>query len=186
MTVPTISWSNFAISRHLEPLSGPYTLFKGDPEELIRLIKKRWHQRYLANGNSTIDKVCAVSVNPNQFVCPVVRIEDDMICHAKVIRRRPEEAPYIQTTVEGSPLKALTAEIILYSAAELEQTNERSTDSDWEIISINASPVIKEPMTPLAMARNQLEMPGGSPRHYSSDEWALAVWYWSQHALKHM
>ena len=60
---------------------------------------------------------------------------------SKVSKRRAEELPYIQTSVvnaqESTPGKV---ELILYRNDVLKETEENTTNSDWELISINSSP----------------------------------------------
>jgi len=38
------------------------------------------------------------------------------------------------------------------------------------------------PMGPVTMMRNQLELPGGTQTHYSSDTWAESVRFWQEFA----
>mgnify|MGYP000104930427 CR=1 FL=1 len=64
----------------------------------------------------------------------------------------------------------------------LENGGARSTDCDWEIVCVIASPVADEPLDPLTMARNMLAKPGGTPCGYTADAFAEAVWYWSRRA----
>jgi hypothetical protein len=100
-------------------------------------------------------------------------------------RRQPHESPYIKLEADGPTVPCKFAKVVLYSANELlKNDGERSSDADWEIVCIIASDVENEPMHPLAMARNQLEMPGGTPRSYTAEEYAQAIWYWSQFVSK--
>ena len=98
----------------------------------------------------------------------------------KYLERRAEEFPYIQTSVvnakESTPGKV---ELILYRNDVLKETNENTTNSEWELISINSSPkgVNDLPMKPTTMMRNQLKLPGGTKALYSSDEWAKSVFF---------
>ena len=75
-------------------------------------------------------------------------------------------------------------ELILYRHDVLVESDEQSTDAEWELISIHAVPEgVKElPMGPVTMMRNQLELPGGTKAHYSSEEWAEAVRFWQKYA----
>jgi hypothetical protein len=67
----------------------------------------------------------------------------------------------------------------------LAENNEAETDSDWEIISINARATVDdEPLTPMAMARNFLEFTGGTKAEYSAEEFAKSIVYWSNKAMK--
>ena len=67
----------------------------------------------------------------------------------------------------------------------LKETNENSTDSDWELIAFQAIPEEIEdmPMGPITMMRNQLELKGGTKGNYSSKEWAESVRFWQEYAV---
>ena len=102
-----------------------------------------------------------------------------------MVRRRPEEDFYIQTrAIKGTPFKAEAVDLILYRNDVLAENDEQSTDVEWELVSINAIPsgLKKIPMGPITMMRNQLELPGGTKAHYSSDEWAESVRFWQEFA----
>ena len=64
-----------------------------------------------------------------------------------------------------------------------QETNENTTNSEWELISINSSPkgVNDLPMKPTTMMRNQMKLPGGTKALYSSDEWAKSVFFWQNY-----
>jgi hypothetical protein len=76
-------------------------------------------------------------------------------------------------------------ELILYRKDVLEETNENSTNSDWELIAFHAIPegIEKLPMKPETMMRNQLQLPGGTKARYSSEQWAESIYFWQQYAL---
>lgn len=105
-----------------------------------------------------------------------------------VIKRRPEEDLFIQNYITPKqaemdglkPEPANFVKIVCYSAEALSENDERSTDCEWEIISIVASPIENEPMPPLTMARNMLEKKGGTKSEYTAKEFAEAIYYWSQ------
>ena len=67
---------------------------------------------------------------------------------------------------------------------ELIENNENTTDSDWELVSINSYPegVKYLPMKPVTMMRNQLELEGGTKAFYSSKEWAESILFWQKYA----
>lgn len=121
----------------------------------------------------------------SEFVCPFVKIDVNTELVSRLVRRRPEEEPYIQTRAKsGTPLNAGRIEYILYRHDVLAENNEHSTDTEWELISIHAIPIglDKLPMGPVTMMRNQLELTGGTKAHYSSEEWAEAVRFWQKYA----
>ncbi len=134
------------------------------------------------------DGVIIVDVDDSlekHFVCPFVRIDETTELKAEVVSRREGEEPYIRIrAVTGEALPAGKVELILYRYDVLAENDEQSTDAEWEIISIHAVPegVDDLPMGPVTMMRNQLEQPGGTKAHYSSDEWAEAVHFWQRFA----
>ena len=177
----TVGWSTFAAGRHCP--GQPYSHYTGNPQDVIDRVRENWDRREIGMGAESIDDVCVVPVPNDGFRCGFVRVDRAKFLLAEVTRRQEHEDPYVRVTADGAaPEEAKFVKVVLYAAHELEKNGEsRSTDCDWEIVCIIASPVENEPMHPLAMARNQLAMPGGTPRHYTSDEWAEAVWYWNQY-----
>ena len=77
----------------------------------------------------------------HHFVCPFVQISETTRLKAEMVQRRPEEKPYIQIrALNGIPLKTGSVELILYHHDVLAETNEQTTDADWELISFHAIP----------------------------------------------
>tara|TARA_Y100000590_G_scaffold70816_1_gene77551 strand:+ start:4091 stop:4666 length:576 start_codon:yes stop_codon:yes gene_type:complete len=135
------------------------------------------------------DGVLLAKVDPsliNNYICPFVKIDEKSKLQAKMVRRRPEEEPYIQIrALNGVPLKTGAVDIILYRHDVLMETNEHCTNKDWELISFHAIPIniIEMPMGPSTMMRNQLELIGGTKAHYESEEWAKSVKFWQEYAV---
>ena len=105
---------------------------------------------------------------------------------ALIVRRRPEEDPYIQIRAQnGTPLKTGAVDLILYRHDVLAETDEHNTDADWELISFHAIPegIEEMPMGPVTMMRNQLQLIGGTKAYYDSNEWALSVKFWQEYAM---
>ena len=103
-----------------------------------------------------------------------------------MVRRRPEEQPYIQLrALNGTPLKTGSVDLILYRHDVLAETNEQSTNSDWELISFHALPegTNDMPMGPVTMMRNQLQLPGGTKAYYESEKWAESVQFWQEYVV---
>ena len=122
----------------------------------------------------------------HHFICPFVKITNETKLSATMVQRRPEEAPYIQIrALNGTPLKTGSVDLILYRHDVLAETNEQTSDSDWELISFHAIPegVDDMPMGPVTMMRNQLQLTGGTKAYYESDDWAESVNFWQGHAM---
>jgi len=120
------------------------------------------------------------------FICPIVKINKKTKFQTKLTRRRSDEQDYIQIkALNGDRLKTAVVELILYRRDVLEESNEISTSSDWELIAFHAIPdgIEKLPMKPVTMMRNQLQLPGGTKAHYSSEEWSDSIHFWQKYAL---
>ena len=120
------------------------------------------------------------------FTCPLVKIAETTRLKATVVKRRTQEEPYIQVrALSGTPLKTGSVDLILYRHDVLKETNEESTDADFELISFHAIPdgIQKMPMGPVTMMRNQLQLTGGTKAFYKSEKWAQSVKFWQEYAV---
>ena len=122
----------------------------------------------------------------HHFICPFVKIDETIKLKAEMVRRRVQEQPYIQIrALNGTPLKTGSVDLILYRHDVLAETNEESTNADWELISFHAVPkgIVDMPMGPVTMMRNQLQLTGGTKAFYESEKWAEAVKFWQKYAV---
>ncbi len=120
-----------------------------------------------------------------KFICPFTKINKNTTLKSEIVKRRPNEEPYIQIrAANAEPIKTGRVEFILYNHDVLAENNEHTSDAEWELISIHAIPegVDKLPMGPVTMMRNQLELPGGTKARYSSEEWAESIVFWQRYA----
>ena len=149
-------------------------------------------QEQLANGNYTEgyrDGVILVQVSKeliHHFICPFVKITEETKLKSTVLRRRPEEKPYIQIrALNGTLLKTGAVDLILYHHDVLKETNEQTTDADWELISFQAIPeeIDNMPMGPVTMMRNQLQLFGGTKAFYESEKWAESIKFWQEYVV---
>ena len=149
-------------------------------------------EEQLASGNYKAgyrDGVILVQVAEeliHHFICPFVRVTEKTNLKATVVRRRPEEEPYIQLrALTGTTLKTGSVNLILYRHDVLAETKEQTTDADWELISFHAIPegIEKMPMGSVSMMRNQLQLAGGTKAYYESEKWAESVKFWQGYAV---
>ncbi len=173
-------------------------------EELVSLVLHNWNRRQPGRGETTIERKVVVPIfnhkwvdifggwpHEKYFTGFTRELRADAPFKVRIERRKgqPEtEAPMIRTHlpleyVVNHMIKMEEANyvnVICYSAeALLENNGTRTTNCDWEIVSIICSPIENEPMAPSTMARNQLELPGGTKSEYTSLEYAQAIHYWS-------
>ena len=156
-------------------------------EEIASHAKKQFNKGYYKEGYR--DGVILVQASDeliHHFICPFVRVTEKTKLNATMVRRRPEEEPYIQIrAMNGTPLKTSLVDLILYRHNVLAETNEQTTDADWELISFHAIPegIEDMPMGPVTMMRNQLQLPGGTKAYYESEQWAESVKFWQGYAI---
>jgi len=149
-------------------------------------------QCQLENGNfkqGYRDGVVIIQVDQkltHHFICPFVKITNETKLSATMVRRRPEEAPYIQIrALNGTLQKTGSVDLILYRHDVLAETDEQTSAADWELISFHAIPegVDDMPMGPVTMMRNQLQLTGGTKAYYKSDDWVESVKFWQEYAM---
>lgn len=133
--------------------------------------------------------VVVLSIPPSftgfRFYSGVTVLTETTPLRAKFAARRPGEGAFVTVEALGHKTEAAAVDIILYSRALLVEEGEQpEADTDYEIVSINARTSIEpEPMTPMAMARNFLELPGGTKAEYTAAQFAEAILYWSTRAM---
>lgn len=177
----TLGVTGFAEGRHT-PQSG-FSYFTESWAELLELVRKHWDSA--TPGYK--DGVVKVSVPPELFVSGLVRVGEFTDLRATFAARRNGEAPFLSVTGAGDASKTLRVEVILYSHDLLAADGDNAGDSDYEVVSINASPYASEtpePMNPIAMARNFLGQNGGTKATYTAEQFAEAIDFWSRHCMR--
>lgn len=155
-------------------------------DEIAEHASNRFEEGHFRKGyRDGVVIVEAAEETSKHFVCPFVEIDETTDLQAEWVVRQEGEEPYIRIrAANGSPLPAGKVEFILYCHDVLAENDEQSTEAEWELISVHAVPegIDELPMGPVTMMRNQLELPGGTKAHYSSEEWAQAVRFWQRYA----
>ena len=173
----SIDWTRFALDRHQE--GSGHTWYEGNRGELVQSVHAAWERRKPGYGRTTLDEVVVVPMAPQRFHGVTATLRDGMPLAASVTRRRPDEDPYVRVTSSVDPDPVRFAAVVLYCRALL-LPEEPEFTADWGIVSIMATAIADEPMHPLTMARNMLEKPGGTKATYTAQQFAEAVYYWSQ------
>ena len=182
----TIAWSNFALKNSRYGTGNSYSTMLND--EVIQLVKDNWDKRRPGAGESDTNRKILVPVPCEQMFCsPRAEIIVGLPIKSRIVQRQAGEDPYIETYVTSEdaeafgvkPTPAKRCDIVCYSAeALLENGGERSSDAEWEIVTILAYPTdVEELMPPLTMARNYLNKPGGTYGEYSAKEFAESIYF---------
>lgn len=155
-----------------------FSHFAGTWDEIIVMAQENWdkHRQGYKPG------VVLVPVPAERFFSGVVELTEGSELKASFEARRKDEKPYIHITAKGKKAPAKVVELVLYSQ-EILGKDASPAEADYEVISINASAMKDEPMTPMAMARNFLGLDGGTPAEYSAQQFAEAIAYWNCHAM---
>ena len=133
--------------------------------------------------------VCLIPVPAQGFFSSVVKLRPGDKLEGVYEARKEGESPRKNIySVSGNKIPAVSVDIILYSHAVLAENNEQSCDSDWEIISVNASPTEGETPIPTgALIANHLQLSGGTATNMSNDDFVellrKSVDFWSDKAL---
>jgi hypothetical protein len=154
-------------------------------EELIeRTVRnfQKWEQSYR-------EGVISVPVEPQGFFSGLVTLLPGMLLVGQYEARKEGEEPRKSTfAVGGQKVPAKAVNVILYNHAVLAEKNEQSSEAEWEIISVNASPTEGEtPIPPGALIANHLELSGGTATNMTDAEFVAALRnslaFWKDKAL---
>jgi len=174
-----------------------YSHFDGSWEELEELVELFFEQ---GKRPGYRDGVVLVDLPPAKFKSSVVSLSEGFAAGAisrleTVYEPRQEgEDPVIQVMAYGKKQRAVSVFAVLYRWDVLAENDERSQDSEWEIISINASPTSEEvPMGATARARNILVEAGGTDPKLEEKtreeliefirSGAAAFMFWARHVM---
>jgi hypothetical protein len=118
------------------------------------------------------------------FYSGVVKLNPSTKIEAVFEPRMPGESPYIRLGARANKQPAKRVEIVCYRAEVLDEDNDRSTNADWEIISIKAMIYDdEEPMEPYTMARNFFHMNGGTKADFTAEQFAKSIIYWNNNMI---
>lgn len=165
------------------PESG-FSHFDGTWEELEDLVFYIWSIYPDKVRKGYRKGVVLIDLPADKFYSGIVSLTEDTKLVSDYAPRREGEAPFIRTAAIGKKQKAKHASVVLYHKDVLSENNERSTSAEWEIICIKARVSEKEePMDPYTMARNFLQMKGGTKGDFSAQDFAESIVYWNNHAM---
>ena len=180
MKTPSVTINPFA---KRQTAASAFSHFDGSDSVLIELAQSQFHQ---ANEGYK-PGVMLVPVPVQGFHTAVVPITEANF--PKVIsvfeQRRDGEEFFLAHRIKGAgKTPAVSVDVCMYSHAVLSEDGDTSSEAEWEIVSINASPT-KEPtpQDPTSMARNQLHMAGGTKANLDPTDMAEAIDFWSRHAM---
>lgn len=177
MEYATVGTSDFAKETHRR--LSPNSHFNGTWENLEKLVANSFGDMRPGYKKGVI----LVPVPADNFFDAIVEINDNTKTFSYVTKRQEGEAPYVTSIdVNQSKIPAKFVDVVCYHKDVLDEDDDRSTDKDWEIITILARQTKEDyPMAPLTMARNFLHKEGGTKGDFTADQFAESIWFWSTH-----
>jgi hypothetical protein len=172
--------NQFAIDSHT-PEKGSH--YAGSWDSLVELVLANWDNSVPGFTDGCIE----VTVPPEGFFSGVVDLaaKPKAVLTAKFAPRRNGEDSVL--SVHGEPALKAPAKrvrIICYSHDLLAKDKENTTDAHWEIITVLAECDEEQaPMPPVTMARNFLNLDGGTKGDFTPEDFAKSILYWSQHVI---
>lgn len=177
--------NQFAIDNHT-PSKGSH--YGGSWDSLVELVLAHWDNQKPGFTDGCVE----VTVPAEGFLTGVVTLKDVIKALAPVVdlrtefgSRRKGEEPVLYTRAPAkfkSPAKSVR--IICYSHDLLNQDGDCTTNAEFEIITILAEAGTEPaPMPPVTMARNFLNLEGGTKGDFSPEDFAKSIMYWSQHVI---
>jgi hypothetical protein len=160
----------------------PFSHWTHDDASLLALVEANFDRAKPGYR----DGVILVPVNPSGFFSSVIALKAGDKLTGEYKARREGEEPRQSVYAQGDKIPALSVDIVLYRNDVL--GDDATTEADWEIVSINASPTEGEaPIQPMTLIANHYGIDGGTPTNMSAEQFEAAlresVLYWKDKAL---
>jgi len=180
----TIAFNNFVRRQTVE---SPFSHWTLSDEQLLKLVQANFDKA----TKGYRDGVILVPVAPEGFFSSVILLQAGDKLHGEFKARREGEEPRKTLHAKGNKIPARMVDVVLYSRDVLADNSENSTNADWEIVSVNASPEERWrgelPIQPDTLIANHFQLSGGTATNMSDSEFVEAlkqsVLYWKDKAL---
>ena len=165
-----------------------FSHFEGANDELLDRIDRCFTM--MRKGYR--DGVILIPVDPAGFFSGVVSLKAGDKLHGGYESRKEGESPRKFVTTSSSKQSAQSVEIVLYSSEVLAEDGDNELPAhpdNWEVISINASPVAdpKIPIAPNVLMHNHFGSEGGTATNLSDVEFIALLRegfeYWKDKAM---
>lgn len=173
-----IGLSDFAKKRHTE--ASQFTHYHCSNSDLVNHIIQQLNKGEFSPGyrEGVILVHIAESECPLFFTYQDFPIFEGMKISAECVKEpgREHEPPHISVKILEPKQRCKYVDIILYHKDVLAEDNDRTTDYEWEIVSINGRLNKEEPpMKPLTIVRNWLHLKGGTEMKGATSETVLKM-----------
>jgi len=167
--------TTFAISDFVrrQTWDSEFSYFVGSDKDLLKLTRKSFKNAKPGYR----DGVVLVPVDSAYFFCGSATLEEGDKLVGEYKARREGEAPAKVIRVVGrEKAPAVAVDIILYRHDVLAEDDDRSSDAEWEIISINARHTLDEmPIAVGTLMRNYFCEDGGTDTKMTAEEFVAQL-----------
>ena len=144
-----------------------FSYFQGTWSQLVKLVEENWEKAKPGYRTGVILVPVPAAGPWGSFYSSIVQLEEGDALTGQFVRRREGEAPRkTLTTTSRVKLPATSVDIVVYSSKTLAEGGDNHLppkEGNWEIISINASPLKGEaPIHPMVLMHNHFGSSGGT------------------------
>ena len=166
----------------------PYSHYAGNMDDVPTLVSANFSN----HTQGYRDGVVLVTVSPKGFFSGVVTLQEGDKLVGSYKARRDGETPRKQVLVSGArKMPAAKEDVVLYRSDVLAEGNDNTlepTNDNWEIISINASPIDTDmPIDPITLMHNHFGSDGGTDTNMSDEDFVSLLRkgfeFWSDKAM---
>ena len=187
-----IAVSNFVKRQTPE---SPFSHFDGTWQELLWRVIRNFDAGRVKpgyrDGVVLVELEPGVPEHPGCIYTNIVQLQaGDKLAGEFVARQEGEDPRKATYVIGGKKLPAQAAFAVLYRHDVLVEGNEQSSDADWELISLNASPFpadVEVPMSVGTMIANYYKLSGGTDTKMTPEEFVAAlkksVDFWKDKAM---
>jgi hypothetical protein len=168
--------------------SSSFSHYNGNIEDIPKMAQVN----FLNAKEGYRDGVITIRVPPEGFFSSVVSLTEGQELTGSYVPRAKDEAPRKQIRAKGATkIPAAQVDIVLYRSDVLAEDGDnhlKPSTNNWEVISINAAPVVGEmPIDPMTLMSNHFGADGGTDTKMTDAELVAALRegfdFWSNKAL---
>jgi hypothetical protein len=166
-----------------QTVESQFSHFTGTWDELLQRVQRnyeagRFVQGY-RDGVILVEVESGVPEHPGCFYTSITQLkEGDKLAGEYKCRQVGEDPRKSTWVVGGKKMPAQSVQVVLSRHDVLVENNEQSSDADWEIISINASPFTEKEEMPMpvgTLMANHFQVSGGTATNMTDSEFVIAL-----------
>ncbi len=154
----------------------PFSFYAGDINDVAEMAGENFADAVTLYRPGVV----GVTVPPEGFFSGIATLTDGAELTGSYRARREGEAPRKEVLVKGgTKLPAAQVQVVLYRSDVLAEDGDNSlepSEDNWEVISINASPVEGDmPIDPITLMHNHFGSDGGTATNLSDKDFVAML-----------